>query len=65
MILGNAIVLLHLHFKFHLVSFLCLQVTKPLLETSRKGYLAALSASTYSYISLLKHFAPLINSGKD
>ncbi|KAI5408743.1 hypothetical protein KIW84_054542, partial [Lathyrus oleraceus] len=32
------------------------EVTKPLLETSRKGYLAALSASSYSYVSLLKHF---------
>ncbi|KAG0463607.1 hypothetical protein HPP92_019676 [Vanilla planifolia] len=39
------------------------EVTKPLLETSRKGYLAALSASSYSFISLLKHFLPIINSG--
>ncbi|KAH7434856.1 hypothetical protein KP509_06G038100 [Ceratopteris richardii] len=39
------------------------EVTKPLLETSRRGYLAALSASSYSYISLLKHFAPLMNAG--
>ncbi|XP_015875945.2 enoyl-[acyl-carrier-protein] reductase [NADH] 1, chloroplastic [Ziziphus jujuba] len=39
------------------------EVTKPLLETSRKGYLAALSASSYSYISLLKHFLPIINPG--
>ncbi|XP_073149357.1 enoyl-[acyl-carrier-protein] reductase [NADH], chloroplastic-like [Henckelia pumila] len=37
------------------------EVTKPLLETSRKGYLAAISASSYSYVSLLKHFLPLIN----
>ena len=29
------------------------EVTKPLLETSRRGYLAASSASAYSYISLL------------
>ncbi|XP_058730238.1 enoyl-[acyl-carrier-protein] reductase [NADH], chloroplastic-like [Vicia villosa] len=39
------------------------EVTKPLLETSRKGYLAALSASSYSYVSLLKHFLPIINPG--
>ncbi|RZC43384.1 hypothetical protein C5167_036333 [Papaver somniferum] len=40
------------------------EVTKPLLETSRKGYLAALSASSYSYVSLLKHFVPIMNPGK-
>ncbi|XVF04609.1 hypothetical protein REPUB_Repub05bG0099000 [Reevesia pubescens] len=39
------------------------EVTKPLLETSRNGYLAALSASSYSYVSLLKHFLPLMNPG--
>ncbi|KAL6505327.1 Enoyl-[acyl-carrier-protein] reductase [NADH], chloroplastic [Orobanche gracilis] len=39
------------------------EVTKPLLETSRKGYLAAISASSYSYVSLLKHFLPLIKPG--
>jgi len=39
------------------------EVTKPLLETSRKGYLAALSASSYSYVSLLKHFIPIMNPG--
>ncbi|KAK1282577.1 hypothetical protein QJS10_CPB22g01482 [Acorus calamus] len=39
------------------------EVAKPLLETSRKGYLAAISASSYSYISLLKHFIPIMNSG--
>lgn len=39
------------------------EVTKPLLETSRRGYLAAISASSYSYVSLLKHFAPLMNPG--
>ncbi|KAK6925704.1 hypothetical protein RJ641_007423 [Dillenia turbinata] len=40
------------------------EVSKPLLETSRKGYLAALSASSYSYVSLLKHFLPIMNPGK-
>ncbi|XP_027355062.1 enoyl-[acyl-carrier-protein] reductase [NADH], chloroplastic-like [Abrus precatorius] len=39
------------------------EVIKPLLETSRKGYLAALSASSYSYVSLLKHFLPILNPG--
>ncbi|KAK1554434.1 hypothetical protein Q3G72_012109 [Acer saccharum] len=39
------------------------EVMKPLLETSRKGYLAALSASSYSYVSLLKHFIPIMNQG--
>lgn len=39
------------------------EVTKPLLETSRKGYLAASSASAYSAVSLLQHFGPIINDG--
>ncbi|KAI6685909.1 hypothetical protein NL676_031822 [Syzygium grande] len=39
------------------------EVTKPLLETSRRGYLAAVSASSYSYVSLLKHFIPIMNPG--
>lgn len=39
------------------------EVQKSLLETSRKGYLAALSSSSYSFVSLLAHFCPLINEG--
>lgn len=39
------------------------EVNKPLLETSRKGYLAAINASAYSFISLLSHFGPHINTG--
>ena len=39
------------------------EVTKPLLETSRKGYLAASSASAYSAVSLLQKFAPMMNDG--
>ncbi|KDP24617.1 hypothetical protein JCGZ_25533 [Jatropha curcas] len=39
------------------------EVSKPLLETSRYGYLAAISASSYSYVSLLKHFLPIMNPG--
>lgn len=39
------------------------EVQKPLLETSREGYLAALSSSAYSFISLLSHFGPYIRQG--
>ena len=39
------------------------EVTKPLLETSRKGYLAASSASAYSAVSLLQRFGPIMNEG--
>jgi len=39
------------------------EVTKPLLETSRKGYLAAVSSSAYSFVSFLAHFGPIMNSG--
>lgn len=38
------------------------EVKKPLLETSREGYLSAISSSSYSFVSLLQHFGPLINS---
>jgi len=37
------------------------EVTKDLLETSRKGYLGALSASSYSFVSLVSHFGPILN----
>lgn len=37
------------------------EVQKPLLETSRKGYLAALSSSSYSFIGLLAQLGPLMN----
>jgi enoyl-[acyl-carrier protein] reductase I len=39
------------------------EVTKPLLETTRKGYLAASSASAYSAVSLLQQFGPIMNEG--
>eukprot|EP00921_Rhytidocystis_pertsovi_P007800 GHVQ01012949.1.p1 GENE.GHVQ01012949.1~~GHVQ01012949.1.p1 ORF type:complete len:370 (+),score=49.66 GHVQ01012949.1:214-1323(+) len=39
------------------------EVTKPLLETSRKGYLAAMSASSYSMVSLLQRFGANMNPG--
>jgi len=39
------------------------EVQKPLLETSRKGYLAAISSSAYSFVSLLAHLGPIMNKG--
>jgi enoyl-[acyl-carrier protein] reductase I len=39
------------------------EVKKPLLETSRKGYLAALSASAYSLVSMIQRFGPLLRPG--
>lgn len=39
------------------------EVTKPLLETTRAGYLAASSASAYSLVSMVSRFGPIINPG--
>jgi enoyl-[acyl-carrier protein] reductase I len=39
------------------------EVKNPLLETSRSGYLAAVSASSYSFVSLVRYFGPGMNSG--
>lgn len=39
------------------------EVTKPLLETSRRGYLAASSASAFSMVSLVQKFAPIMPKG--
>lgn len=39
------------------------EVKKPLLETSRKGYLAAVSASAYSLTSMVAAFAPIMKRG--
>jgi enoyl-[acyl-carrier protein] reductase I len=36
------------------------EVKKPLLETSRRGYLGALSASAYSNVSMIQHFSPIM-----
>lgn len=36
------------------------EVKKPLLETSRHGYLGAVGASAYSFVSLVQHFGPLM-----
>jgi len=39
------------------------EVTKPLLETSREGYLAASSASAYSLVSMVSRFGKIMNPG--
>jgi len=39
------------------------EVRNPLLETSRKGYLAALGASAYSFVSLVQRFGPVLRPG--
>lgn len=38
------------------------EVKAPLVDTSRQGYLAALSVSAYSNVSLVRHLAPLMRS---
>src|SRR5688572_6149786 len=40
------------------------EVAKPLLDTTREGYLAALSASAYSFVSMVRRFAPLMHPGR-
>jgi enoyl-[acyl-carrier protein] reductase I len=39
------------------------EVRKPLLETSRGGYLSALSVSAYSLVSMVQQFGPLMPRG--
>lgn len=39
------------------------EVQKLLIDTSRAGYLAAISASSYSMVSMVQHFAPLMRPG--
>lgn len=39
------------------------EVQKALIDTSREGYLAAVSASAYSMVSLVQRFAPLMREG--
>ena len=39
------------------------EVKKPLIDTSRQGYLAAVSVSAYSNISLVRELSPLMRSG--
>jgi enoyl-[acyl-carrier protein] reductase I len=39
------------------------EVKKPLLQTSRRGYLAAVGVSAYSYVSMVQRFAPIMRPG--
>lgn len=39
------------------------EVQKALIDTSREGYLAAVSASAYSMVSMVQRFGPLMRSG--
>src|SRR4051812_43710531 len=39
------------------------EVKSPLVDTSRRGYLSAISVSAYSNISLVRHLAPLMRDG--
>jgi enoyl-[acyl-carrier protein] reductase I len=39
------------------------EVKKPLVETSRRGYLGALSASAYSFVSMVQHLGPVMRRG--
>jgi enoyl-[acyl-carrier protein] reductase I len=39
------------------------EVKKPLLETSRRGYLAAVGVSAYSMVSLVQRLGPLMREG--
>ncbi len=39
------------------------EVKKPLLETSRRGYLAAVGVSSYSFTSMVQRFGPLVRPG--
>lgn len=39
------------------------EVKKPLLETSRMGYLAAVSVSAYSFVSMVSRVGPLMRTG--
>jgi enoyl-[acyl-carrier protein] reductase I len=36
------------------------EVKKPMLQTSRKGYLSAVSASAYSNVSIVQHMGPIM-----
>lgn len=39
------------------------EVKQPLLDTSRQGYLGAVSASSYSFVAMVQRFAPLLRPG--
>jgi len=39
------------------------EVKRPLLRTTRSGYLAAITSSAYSFVSMVKYFGPIMNEG--
>jgi enoyl-[acyl-carrier protein] reductase I len=39
------------------------EVKKPMLEVSRKGYLAAIGVSSYSFTAMVQRFGPLVRPG--
>lgn len=39
------------------------EIKKPLLETSRHGYLGAIGVSAYSFVSMVSRFSPLMREG--
>lgn len=39
------------------------EVKKPLIETSRVGYLSAVGTSAYSFVSMVRSFSPLLRAG--
>jgi enoyl-[acyl-carrier protein] reductase I len=39
------------------------EVKKPLMQTSRRGYLSAVGVSAYSYVSMVRHFGPMMRPG--
>jgi enoyl-[acyl-carrier protein] reductase I len=39
------------------------EVKNPMLQTSRKGYLSAISASAYSNVSMVRHLGPIARRG--
>jgi enoyl-[acyl-carrier protein] reductase I len=39
------------------------EVRKPLTQTSRKGYLSAIGSSSYSFVSMVSRFGPMLRPG--
>jgi enoyl-[acyl-carrier protein] reductase I len=39
------------------------EVKKPLIQTSRKGYLSAVGSSAYSFVSMVRNYGPLLRPG--
>jgi len=39
------------------------EVKRPLIQTSRKGYLSAVGSSAYSFVSMVRNYGPLLRPG--